>query len=106
MKKRLIIILAVFSSYIYPASEEVLNMCSSYKVMAVTIMTNRQNEVDMSAMIEIAMNGDPIIQDLTVTLIVEAYEEPSYSSESYKEKAISEFANKVYLGCFKTFKDQ
>lgn len=70
-------------------------------------MTNRQENLSMSKMMEIAMKQkEESIKELTMAMIVEAFELPAYSTESNKKKAIAEFSNSVYLECYKTFKDQ
>ncbi len=106
MKKQLVLILIAFSSYTFSISEEAMEMCSSFKGMAEAIMTNRQDNLDMSKMIEVLMEQDEAIHEIGMAMIVDAYELPSYSSESNKKEAVSEFSNKVYLECFKSFKDQ
>ena len=106
MKKQLVLILIAFSSYTFSISEEAMEMCSSFKGMAEAIMTNRQDNLDMSKMIEVLMEQDEAIHEIGMAMIVDAYELPSYSSESNKKEAVSEFSNEVYLECFKTFKDQ
>tara|TARA_Y100000768_G_C23933923_1_gene661608 strand:+ start:464 stop:784 length:321 start_codon:yes stop_codon:yes gene_type:complete len=106
MKIKLILILVAFSSHTFSISEEAMNLCSSFRDMAETIMTNRQNNLSMSGMMEIAMEQDDSVKDIAMTIIVEAFEQPAYSSESNKQNAVAEFSNNVYLECYKAFKDQ
>ena len=57
-------------------------------------------------MMEIAMQQDEAVKDITMTMIVEAFEQPAFSTESNKQNAVAEFSNDVYLECYKAFKDQ
>ena len=52
------------------------------------------------------MEQDESVKDIAMTIIVEAFEQPLYSSESNKQNAVAEFSNNVYLECYKAFKDQ
>lgn len=76
--------------------DDVLKACTHYKDVAEQVMKTRQAGVDASKMMEVA-EGNPLMQKM----IIVAFDTPSYSTEAYKEKAVSDFANEVFLDCYK-----
>ena len=98
------ILLLSFSLFTYSQSEEHLAMCESLKGLATAIMQNRQQEVDLSKMINLAQDSEEPIRSAMIEMIILAYEEPAYSSESYQLNSVKKFSNLVYLECIKSSK--
>ena len=98
------ILLLSFSLFTYSQSEEQLAMCESLKGLATVIMQNRQQEVDLSKMINLAQESEEPFKSAMMELIIIAYEEPAYSSESYQLNSVKKFSNSVYLECIKSSK--
>jgi hypothetical protein len=70
--------------------------CEDFENLAKKIMTGRLAGVAMSDMMRVSKKDK--LMDM---LIMEAYESPMYTTESYKTRAISEFSNKTYMRCTK-----
>jgi hypothetical protein len=98
------ILLLSFSLFTYSQSEDHLAMCESLKGLATVIMQNRQQEVDLSKMINLAQESEEPFKSAMMELIIIAYEEPAYSSESYQLNSVKKFSNSVYLECIKSSK--
>lgn len=77
--------------------------CKSIADLAGTIMKARQNGRDMSELMELVGKyfEDAEERKPYDRMVVLAYDSPRYSTEEYKNKAVSDFKNSVYLGCFK-----
>jgi hypothetical protein len=71
--------------------------------IAGSIMKHRQSGTDIGSLFAVFdnTNHDPSIQRVIKTIIIEAYDEPKYSSPAYQQNAITEFQNRVTLECLK-----
>lgn len=83
------------------------SVCESVIEISESIMRNRLNGVSIAKSLE-AVNsikdGTPAneaVSNLAKQIVIEAYESPSFSTESYKNNAIREFGAKQYLTCIK-----
>lgn len=95
--RRLIIVLGVLLiSISLQAKEDWRASCKVYAKLAYETMDARQSGISMVDMIEAAEGQSSIEQVITA-----AYEVPRYSTERYREQAIQDFTDKVYLGCVK-----
>lgn len=85
------------------------SICDSMIKMAEGIMRNRQNGVSIASSLEVVnsiKDGTPAneaVSALTKQMVIQAYEMPSFSTESYKDDAIREFGAKQYLACMRAF---
>ena len=86
------------------------SICESLIEMSENIMRNRLNGVPITNSLE-AVNsikdGTPAneaVSNLAKQIVIEAYERPSFSTESYKNDAIREFGAKQYLTCIKAMR--
>lgn len=77
-------------------SEKSIESCTSISGLAKSIMKARQNGGEMSVMMGIS-EGNPLAK----MLVKAAFEEPFYSTDEYKERAVIEFSNKVMLICMR-----
>lgn len=87
--KKLILIMAISLSFTAHADEQSdkLKLCKSLSSLAETIMTNRQDGVDMVDMYEIASNS------MAQTMVTMAFDRPKFSSEQYRQGEVSRFKN-------------
>lgn len=83
------------------------SVCESVIEISESIMRNRLNGVSIANSLE-AVNsvkdGTPAneaVSNLAKQIVIEAYERPSFSTESYKNDAIREFGARQYLACIK-----
>lgn len=83
------------------------SICESVIEISESIMRNRLNGVSIANSLE-AVNsvkdGTPAneaVSNLAKQIVIEAYERPDFSTESYKDDAIREFGAKQYLTCIK-----
>lgn len=103
MKKLTIMLLLCISTTTAYAEESI---CSSVYELAKNIMTARQKEAPMPAIMKVADSiEDEMTKKLTKDLIKVVYETPAYSSETMQQKEISSFANTIYLGCINILKE-
>lgn len=85
------------------------SICDSMIKVAEGIMRNRQNGVSIASSLEVVnsiKDGTPAneaVSALTKQMVIQAYEIPSFSTESYKDDAIREFGAKQYLACMRAF---
>ena len=94
--KKSLIALTLVTSFNVTAEETTKeqDICEITGTAAENLMEARQGGVRMSVM----MNKiDPMIH----FMVIAAYEEPQWSGESRKKSAISDFANKMELACYK-----
>ena len=73
--------------------------CGNLADAAGSIMDARQKGVPMHKLMPIINENEA--RDIMKLIVVEAYESPIYSSDKYKDRAISEMSNRVYLTCLK-----
>ncbi len=85
------------------------SFCDSIIPVAEKIMRGRLNGVSIASSLEVVngiKDGTPAneaVSDLTKQIVIQAYDTPSFSTESYKDDAIREFGAKQYLACMKAF---
>lgn len=86
------------------------SVCESVIEISESIMRNRLNGVSIANSLE-AVNsvkdGTPAneaVSNLAKQIVIEAYERPDFSTESYKDDAIREFGAKQYLTCIKAMR--
>jgi hypothetical protein len=76
--------------------------CTAFHEIGTTIMTHRQNGVDLSKILKVAAEAtDKKAGALIKALAVRAYQLPRYQSESYRQRAIQDFANDLTVECAK-----
>ena len=78
--------------------------CKVSSDFARAVMSGRQTGVKMSDMLEVIKSANPEIKEILEYIIIEAYQESRYSTESIKEKTITDFENSIYLECVKANK--
>jgi hypothetical protein len=80
------------------------DQCRILGELAETIMTKRQNGVDLIEMLDTVerQNSPSEVKNVTKKLIISAYDRGEYSSEEYKQRAIRRFKTKVMVECYKS----
>ena len=80
--------------------------CKVLEMFAGRVMERRQNGALMSDLIRIIDNGDyeEINDRMMKKIIVSAYDKPLYSTDDYKQKAILQFKNDIYMKCYRSKK--
>ena len=73
--------------------------CGMFGDLAYQIMELRQKDAPMAAMVD-AMADNPA-RELIVAIIIDAYDQPSYSVHDNQREAAAEFRNDIYLACIK-----
>jgi len=102
--KKLILAAALISGSVMAndgeaTQEQKLEFCKSLSQMARSIMDARQSGVEMSQMVEMAMDND--MKSVILPVVKMAYEESRYSTPGNQEKSIQDFGNLVYSTCIK-----
>ena len=95
---RIFVIVGLFcicSAVAAESGEQEIN-CEQYFDLGKKIMEGRQAGVPMPDMIKIA--GD---NAFFRAMVITAYERGRYSTEKYQNRAISDFANEIYMVCVK-----
>lgn len=102
--KHLIIIAALLTATSARADDKVTNdqLCAGWGGLAAKIMELRQDEAPMSRVMEIAAANKDDTNERKIVLA--AYNEPAYGSDSAKQKAVGAFRNKIELECYKSIK--
>jgi len=98
MKKLLLTITATVFMTLSPVTvaqeQEQESMCETYAGLAEDIMWARQNGKPMVETMKI-VEFDGFLKKVTQW----AYEENLYTTDEYKQRAITEFSNNIYAGC-------
>lgn len=94
--KKVLPLIAVMS--VIPLAAEEQDICVSIAGMAETVMTKRQEGVDIIKMMEVAGTVDGL-KEIAELLVIEAYKKPIFSTAAYKQESVSEFKTMVYLSC-------
>lgn len=68
--------------------------CDAVGLLATNVMSARQSGLPMSEMIKIA-GDNPIAEEL----VVSAFKESRYSTESVQQRTIANFRDQAYLEC-------
>ena len=69
--------------------------CEKVESLAAAIMKNRQVGTKLSTMLNSSIN------ELVTSMIIEAYEQPRWSTKEQQERTVVDFANKLMLRCVK-----
>ena len=103
MKRLTFLILTLIAT---PAlAEDKQATCKVVGDMAENVMTQRQGGATMSAMLEVyaqELSAVPAAVDHISKLTLLAFEQPLFSTDEAKKKAVIEFRNQAELGCFKS----
>lgn len=74
--------------------------CRSLSDLAGSIMKSRQSGVPMTRAMGITDDIElPSFKELVRSFVIQAYKEPHYQSEKYKQRAIVSFSDNIYLEC-------
>ena len=76
-------------------AQDAQDPCIIWGELAATIMELRQEGVNMGSAMSVTDN------ELARMLVIAAYDTPRFSTESYKQQAIQDFANEVMMVCYK-----
>lgn len=94
--KFLLTVILLASSLAANAEKSNISVCNELQELGYKIMELRQSGVPVSTVMG-ASDGNKTIN----SIIIAAYEEMQYSTKEYQIRASREFANKVYIECFK-----
>ncbi|MGO6724948.1 hypothetical protein ACCS51_28760 [Rhizobium ruizarguesonis] len=97
-----ILAVALLTSATSTKAEE--DLCKVVGEAARAVMTARQRDTDLSAMMETADKQAGPFKDAARQLIIAAYERPAYSTEEIQAKVTAEFVNEILLACYKRVK--
>lgn len=95
MKK--LILAALFLPALALAEKPTFEVCQSYSTYAETVMESRQLGVDMASAYEMVKD-----EKILSTILMSAYDSPRYSTQDFKDNAISDFKNKWFLACIQS----
>lgn len=79
-----------------PQSNTKEETCNNVSTLAHNVMKGRQTGMALSEMMKHSQGEDWIKE-----LMIDAYDEPRYSTPEYQQRTITEFANTYYLRCFR-----
>jgi len=76
------------------------DQCKDWHKIGTVIMNMRQLNAPISDLMQIAKNN-PDFEAIMRVITIEAYDRPRYSTKEMQDNSIKEFANEVYLICYK-----
>lgn len=79
------------------ANRSNVGICNDLQDLGYKIMELRQSGVPVSQVMS-ASDGNQVVN----AIIISAYEEMRYSTREFQVRASRDFADKIYLECFKT----
>ena len=94
MKKLLAVTLLITSFFTH--SEPVSEICSGAHDLAKVVMQLRQQNISIVSVLS-KIEAD----EMTKNIIILAYEKPLYSTQEMKDKTVADFANEVFMICYK-----
>jgi len=83
MLKTIAVTLALITT---PLTAETEDPCPMLGELAASIMENRQVGTPISDMMAVAPDND-----LVTSIVLQAYQEPRYSTEEYRQRAVDDF---------------
>lgn len=102
MKTMLILCIAMISLPITSFAEVTEGTCPSLGDAAAAIMTSRQNEIPMSNVMKTVLSAIPDESaPVFRSIIMMAYDQPSYRTPDNRKRAIDEFRNEIENACYK-----
>ena len=112
MKKLFVNILAclpIFANAAKVDQKQHQDMCEQLYIMAKVFMDYRQDGLPVVDAMKandnaFADNHDEYMHEIVKKIILDAYEQPQFSTTEYKQNESKEFANKYYLGCMAMYK--
>lgn len=106
MKKGIILLLIAVNAAACTAPEkpEEMATCDMYGGVAASTMSARQAGVSLSDMMKTSDSQSPGLSEISRHMIIEAYDEPEYSSELVKQRVIADFRDRWHLRCLKDTK--
>jgi len=93
--KTALTVIAIFLATPTIAEEEEQHICETLGDVAYKVMELRQGGVPMSTVMQISDS------ELVQAIIVDAYDQPRFSTDSYKQNAMNDFRNYVEVECYK-----
>lgn len=95
---KLILILAITLTTSVHAKDN----CIVLSEISANIMSNRQHGTDITRLINLINKPRFATQKPYAQIkIIDAYNEPRYSTTEYQDQAIADFKNEAYLECFR-----
>ena len=95
---KLILILAITLT----TSTYAKDNCIGLSEISANIMSNRQHGTDITKLINVINKPRFATQKPYAQMkIIDAYNEPRYSTTEYQDQAIADFKNEAYLECFR-----
>lgn len=105
MKKGIALLLIAVAACTAPEKPEDMDaICESAGLLAESIMEVRQAGGSLSSMMEPSDSQSPGFREIHRAMIIEAYDEPGYSSESVRQRVIADFRDRWHLLCLKDTK--
>lgn len=77
--------------------------CLVFKAMASATMESRQAGLPIETALE-RVKGQAWFSEAMTNIILDAYSQPRYSTESEQKESIEEFGNKYFIDCMKVSK--
>jgi len=93
--KTTLTIIAMFLATPVISKEEGEHICETLGDVAYKVMELRQGGVPMSTVMQISDSK------LVEAIVVDAYDQPRFSTDSYKRESANDFRNDVEVQCYK-----
>lgn len=99
MKFFLVIFVSFWSGSIFAQNTQD-EFCNTANSVAEIVMKQRQNGVAMADIYATTSDVKPqLAKDFIRAVIKDAYKKPRFNSPEYKQKAITDFKNEIFLSC-------
>jgi hypothetical protein len=96
MKALLLTVALLATATTAQAEESKGELCLAIESQASKIMEVRQKGVSLKDVLELSQD------DYFRGVAILAYKSPRYNGDAYKQRAITEFANKAYINCLES----
>lgn len=83
------------------STSSTVELCKSLANIAEVVMIGRQDSTDILDMYEVAETTDSTMADIVTKIVTDAYDQPAYSTEEFRDKSISEYKSSMMVSCMK-----
>lgn len=104
----LLLVLPIFANAAKIDPKQHQQLCEQLHLIAKIFMDNRQDGLPVIDAMKINDNSftkdeDKYMHEIVQKIILDAYAQPQFGTQEYKQKESREFANKYYVGCMSMY---
>lgn len=99
MRTALLLVLSLATAYAH--AQGTREQCTELAGFGELVMVAKELGTDIIEAMEMADNAKGFVGEYGQTIVLEAYDDPNYSTIEYQEKARNEFKSRILVDCMK-----